>query len=310
MGDELDADFVRIAPSLIAIANTAQKRVAVAAAEFVPATLHATGLAKSDVPSWSIDTRQWVGTVGDGRPTESLLYGAVIHTKSAIKEGASTPEALAAGSQWLSASLGSLLSDTARGVEQAATYARPVAGYVRMLTPPSCGRCVVLAGKWFRMNRGFERHPGCDCIHVPAPESVAEDMRVNAVDYLHSLDESSLAKVLGSKANARTWLEFGQDSPTQTMNQLINAYRKTGGIRTAQIYGKSVKYTLEGTTRRGVAYHQMSRVRALSAMGESKDGRYRRINAPRLMPESIFQIAENKAHAERLLRDHGWLGIT
>lgn len=35
-------------------------------------------------------------------------------------------------------------------------------GYVRMLTPPSsCDRCVILAGRWYRWNQGFERHPMC-----------------------------------------------------------------------------------------------------------------------------------------------------
>src|SRR5690606_23965723 len=33
--------------------------------------------------------------------------------------------------------------------------------YVRMLTPPSCSRCTVLAGRWYRKNAGFARHPGC-----------------------------------------------------------------------------------------------------------------------------------------------------
>lgn len=309
MGEDFDASFMAIAPQLIEVANTAQERTVRLASESVPTALAATGQARADVPRWEISGRQWVGTAGDGMPTESLLYGAVTHTKNAVATGASTSEALDRGGKWLSLAMGTLLSDTARGVEGAAMYARPIGGYVRMLTPPSCGRCVVLAGKWFRKNAGFERHPGCDCVHIMTAENISGDLTTSPVAYLDSLDEAGLRKVLGSEANARAWLEFGQERPQASLNQLVNAYRKSGGIRTAQLYGKTVKYTLEGTTVRGVAGHQMRRVRALSTLARD-GGRYRRVVAPRLMPESIFKIATNQSHAERLLRDHGWLGIS
>lgn len=300
---DLDAAFLRTAPQLIEISNAAQLRVSRLAQEFIPDVLDATGQARANVPAWDIADDVFVGTSGDGRPTESLIYGALTHTKDAIGGGATYGQALEQGGQYLATAVGTMLSDTSRGMESFESASRPVSGWVRMLTPPSCGRCVILAGRRYARNRGFERHPGCDCRHIPASESVAGDLTVNADAYLGSLDDEALAKALGSKANAKAFREFGADS-----RQLVNAYRKGGGIRTAQVYGRNVRYTLEGTTRRGVAYHQMSRVRALSAMGEVKDGRYRRLTAPRLMPESIFQIAASKSHAERLLRDHGWLG--
>lgn len=300
---------MRTIPTLIEIANTAQRNVSRNAQLYIPEVLAATGQAKADRPEFDIAEDAYVGTSGDGRPTESLLYGSLTKTKEAIGNGALYVDALAQGGQYLTTALGTLLSDTQRGMEGFETYSRPIGGYVRMLTPPSCGRCVILAGKWFRKNTGFQRHPGCDCVHIPASEDIGGHMTTDPTAYLRSLAEDELAEALGSKANAQTWLEFGQDSPQQTLNQLVNAYRKGGGIQTAQVYGKNVKYVTEGTTRRGVAYFQMSRVRALSTQGEVKDGRYRRLVAPRLMPESIFQIATNREHALRLLTDHGWLGI-
>lgn len=305
---DLDAEFLRIAPALIEISNTAQARVAERATAYVPQILDATGQGTKTAPAFEIEPSRWVGTAGDGRHTETLLYGALIDAKEAISRGASYESAKRSGGEWLSRALGTLLSDTARGAVGAGMYARPVGGYVRMLTPPSCGRCVILAGKWFRKNAGFERHPGCDCIHIPASENLGGDMTTDPIEYLSGLSDDELVKVLGSKANARTWAEFGQDNPRQTLNQLVNAYRKSGGIRTAQLYGRTVKYTTEGITLRGVASAQMRRVRALSAAAK-EGGRYRQVTAPRLMPESIFQIATDKAHAERLLRDHGWLGL-
>lgn len=310
---DLDRDFLRTAPQLIAIANASQLEVSRLAQAYIPEVLAATGQSRADRPSWDISERAFVGTAGDGRPTESLIYGALTHTKDAIGSGATYAEALDKGGKYLSMALGTLLSDTSRGMESFETASRPVGGWVRMLTPPSCGRCVILAGKFFTRNRGFERHPGCDCRHIPASEAIAGDMTVDTTAYLDSLDDAGLAKALGSQANATAYREHGADS-----RQLVNAYRAPGGrrgpkglsgIKTAQVYGKNVKYTLEGTTVRGDANHQMRRVRQLSEMAKD-GGRYRRVTAPRLMPESIMQIATSKAHAERLLRDHGWLGIT
>jgi hypothetical protein len=34
-------------------------------------------------------------------------------------------------------------------------------GYIRLLTPPSCARCVILAGRFYRWSDGFKRHPNC-----------------------------------------------------------------------------------------------------------------------------------------------------
>lgn len=299
-GDFTDG-FVAIAPRLIEATNAAQFATAQSAAAYVPEVLAATGQAALDSPRWDIEPRQWVGTAGDGLPTESLLYGSVTRSKQAIAAGYATEEAILAGAKFLEQALSTLLADTARGVEGAATYSRPVSGWVRMLQPPSCGRCVVLAGKRYWKNQGFERHPACDCRHIPAGEALGNDLAVDTETYLSTLDEAALHKALGSRANVRAWEEYGADS-----RQLINAYRHGGGIRTAQVYGARVKYTLEGTTVRGIASFQMRRVRQLSAM--AKDGRYRRVTAPRLMPESIFQIATSDDHAQRLLRDHGWLG--
>lgn len=155
-----------------------------------------------------------------------------------------------------------------------------------MLQPPSCGRCVILAGKRVSTREPFLRHPGCDCRHIPASESVAEDLSVNPAEYLDGLSDDELAKALGSRANAQAWRD-GADPA-----QLINAYRRSGAVRAAQVYDRRVKYTTEATTRRGWAHSRMGA------------GRRR---APRLMPESIYQIATSRDEALRLLRLYGWI---
>lgn len=61
----------------------------------------------------------------------------------------------------------SLVQDAGRAAEVVAIAARPSIGHVRMLTPPSCSRCAVLAGRVYRYSDGFLRHPGDDCIMIP-----------------------------------------------------------------------------------------------------------------------------------------------
>lgn len=312
VGDDFDPGFLSVAPQMLAVMGTAQVRVTQRANAYLPDVLSATGQGRQDRPEWSMSDTALLGVAGDGRPTESLAYGAVTTAKTAVGEGATVAEASARGGRYLSLAVGTLLADTARSAETLGTAARPLSGYVRMLTPPSCGRCVILAGKRYRTNRAFERHPGCDCAHIPASENIAGDLTTSPTEYLNSLDDEALAKALGSKANAQAYSEYGANSM-----QLVNAYRKGGGIRPAQIptqfVGKdgriltqriTVKSTLEGTTVRGYGSHQMRKVRQLTT---TKDGRYRRVDAPRLMPESILNLAKSKPHATRMLRDHGWI---
>jgi hypothetical protein len=92
------------------------------------------------------------------------------------------------------------------------------------------------------------------------------------------------------------------------MNQLINAYRKAGAVRPAQLNGVGIKYTREGTTRRGHAYWQMSQARYIREQSVFKDGsKYLRLKAPRLMPETIYKTAKDAEDAQRLLKLYGWI---
>lgn len=308
MGEDFDSSYALIEPSLLQITDVAQSRIAVAAEEYIPAVLAETGQSRSVAPRFNVNVLSLVGTTGDGLTTEGLLYGAVIHAKQLVGAGASASQALGSSSSWLSTSVGTLLSDTGRASEGLATAARPVTGWVRMLEPPSCGRCVALAGKFFKRNAGFQRHPKCDCRHIPSTESVAGDFTVDPRAYFDSLDEAGQAHMVGSIANARAVREFDADP-----SQLINSYRKaTGGpssMQTAQVYGRDVKYTTEGTTRRGLAHKSMAHAGYARQQTNVrlKGERYFRARSPRLMPESIAKIATNKADEKRLLGLYGWL---
>jgi hypothetical protein len=289
MGDDFDASFLTVGAELLQITDVAQQRVADAARDYVPQVLVETNQSRVARARFDINTRSLVGTAGDGLPVESLLYGAVTHAKVMVGAGATSAEALAAGSSWLTTAVGTLLSDTGRASERLEMQARPVTGFVRMLNPPSCGRCVILAGKRTHTSQAFLRHPRCDCRNIPASESVAGDLTVDPRAHLDSLSDQELAHTLGSKANAAAYRD-GAD-----VNQLVNAYRRSGSVQAAQVYGRNVKYTTEATTKRGVYG------RAARASGRDVS------RAPRLMPESIDQAATDAADRMRLLRLYGWV---
>lgn len=166
------------------------------------------------------------------------------------------------------------VQDAARVSAGVAIAARPrVTGYIRMLNPPSCSRCVLLAGKWFKWNAGFERHPKCDCRHVPTAEDQADDLRTHPDQYFDSLTPDEQDAAFG-KAGAQA-IRDGAD-----IGQVVNA---RAGMSTASIGGRPVRITTVGATRRRGA-------------------------RPRLMPEQIYAIAgDDRAEARRLLAGNGYI---
>lgn len=160
--------------------------------------------------------------------------------------------------------------------------------YVRVLVPPSCDRCTILAGRIYRDLEGFARHPKCDCQHWPV-ESWAEAEAAGLVTDPQVAFERGQVRGL-SKADEQA-VRDGAD-----LQEVVNA-KRGGGRRpqgmtnaiTADIFGKTVKATLEGTTKRA-------------------EWRRKHPNLPiRLRPESIYEHAKDRDDAIRLLRLYGYI---
>src|SRR5690606_27588764 len=179
MGSEVDESWMTVGPSVLAATVAGQDAVVGFAGEYVPAVLAQTGQDVAD-PLWSPFPQAWGGTAGDGRSVQGLSYGAVAHSKQAVAQGATYRQALTAGGAWLTQALGTVISDTARSAETVHARGRRKTMYVRMLNPPSCGRCIILAGQ--RYYTAFERHPGCDCASIPVSEDVGGDFLTDPGD--------------------------------------------------------------------------------------------------------------------------------
>lgn len=311
MDGDFDQSWASISsPALVAVLQ-AQQATAERSALFVPEILG--GLNISVDAEGVPDPQAFVGVAGDGRPVESLLVGARVAAKTAVAGGASENVALAEGGRWLEMAVRTLMSDTGRAVESTGVAAHRGVGYVRMLNPPACSRCVVLAGKFYRYNTGFRRHPGCDCRHIPARESMSGDLTVDADKYFASLPAAEQDRLF-TKSGAQA-IRDGAD-----INQVVNVRRgmstaqqniagwiPKGRLETAQVYGQQIETTTEGVTRRGVAYDAMSRAGYAQRKTDVRGDRYFQAKAPRLMPEGIYRIAENREDALRLLRLYGYL---
>jgi hypothetical protein len=128
------------------------------------------------------------------------------------------------------------IADAARTATAAAGAARRVSGYVRALRAPSCSRCAILAGRWYRYSAGFNRHPHCDCVHVPAENDLAPEL---VTDTLAAIRDG---KVHGLSRAERQAIDLGADP-----SQVVNA---RDGMTTA---ADGRRYTTSGTTRSGIA---------------------------------------------------------
>lgn len=286
-------------PQLLAVVLVAQSRMVAPVPGYTADVLSETGVPTSRIAQ--TQPRALVGSAGDGRSIEGLLDLAPGVTLDALRSGAGTAIALKAGQDFLDMAVTTALWDTARHAEvlEQATYPA-VEGYVRMLNPGvhgACSRCAVLAGREYRKNQGFERHPNCRCVHIPISEASPDDFRLDGRAYFDSLSPQEQERIF-TKAGAEVIRE-GAD-----IGQVVNARRgmhtaqqsKRGWIPRGRLapqerYGRRIYTTTEGTTKRGLASRR----------------RTGRRSSDRLMPESIVELAEDRDDLLRLLRLHGYI---
>jgi hypothetical protein len=161
----------------------------------------------------------FAGVASDGRDLRSLLRQPAITALTSIGAGDSPARAMASGRFALDMIVRTQVADAVRTADGVALTARPqLPGYVRMLSLPSCSRCVLLAGRRYRWNAGFNRHPRCDCTSIPARENVAGDIRTDPKAYFRSLTPAEQDRTF-TAAGAQA-IRDGAD-----IGQVVNARR-------------------------------------------------------------------------------------
>lgn len=291
MGSDFGRSWETIGPRIVALVAAGQVAAGREAEPYVARVLDETDQLADRVARPAI--APLVGVSAEGLPLAEVLQGGIITARARIGEGAGVAEALAAGGRWLDMASTSIVADAGRSATSVSIAARPdVGGYVRMVNTPSCSRCVILAGRFYRWNSGFPRHPRCDCVHIPASENIAGDMRTDPELYFWSIDSAEQDRIFG-KAGAEV-IRSGAD-----MNQVVNARR--GMYTTAE--GQLATRT--GTSRRGFAGQRMEA--AGSTVEQLSARRVRTVRQARLMPETILATATSREQAIEMLHRYGYL---
>ena len=248
----------------------------------------------------SVRPAAFAGLAADGRALDSLLYLSVITTKQGIGGGIGTQDALMRGLRRALTLSSSEVTQAGRGAVGASMAGkRTIQGYVRVVNPPACARCIVLAGKEYGWNSGFQRHPRCDCVHLPTTLIARRQHRgyIDPQSYFGNLSRAEQDRIF-TAAGARAIRE-GAD-----IGQVVNARR---GMYTSTAYGRTLRATREGTTTRGFYYRQERARDIARGRVPANIGRQYRLMSPRLLPEQIFELAGSRDEAIAMLRRFGYL---
>ncbi|MFM9473963.1 VG15 protein [Streptomyces scabiei] len=244
----------------------------------------------------TVDPAAFAGIASDGRPLPTLLFQPAITTYTTLAAGADPRTALLAGMNQMAMMVSTQIADASRAATSVAMTAHPrCVSYVRVVKLPACGRCIVLAGRQYSYSTGFQRHPKCDCGMDPTHSDEEWRAIPGPEELVAQMSPQEQRRRLGAAAVEA--LAKGAD-----LAQVVNARR---GMQTLT-GGRKGPTTTEGTTLRGIAGKRLA-----IDLGADKlpRQRYRRSNAPRLMPEEILRQTKGSSREEqlRLLKLHGYI---
>lgn len=273
-----------VAGRLLTLVSSALVEAARGSQDYVAAVLQAQG-ADPD-PFGEVPAGAFGKSASDGRDLASLLAYPDFEASSFVDGGMLQDQASAVAQRHLERIVATQVADAARvSTGVAVVNDRAAKGYVRLLTLPSCNRCIILAGQFYRFNDGFERHPQCDCVHQPAAEVVEPPSPREVYDSLSDEDR----RKAGWSGHDQRAIDDGA-----ALNQVTNAKR---ALKSVSIAGRQVKATGVGTTKRSLAGQ---RLRAAGAK-----------RVVRFTPEQIYLDADREGLSREetvaVLKRHGYI---
>lgn len=285
MGDDFDAGWSRVGPVALAALMEAQRQMTEAAADYVPKVLRQTGI--PDQPEGEFRPESLVGIASDGRRLDTLAYGAVTEAKTAVSKGADAPQALAQGVNWLDLMAKLQIADAARQAVGVMTASRKnLSGTVRVLNPPSCQRCAILAGRWYRWSSGFLRHPHCDCVNLPTRDAKWAEAEGFITDPMEAYRQGHIRDLTEAQKFA---IDNGAD-----IGQVVNATRGMSTTATRRRAPRS------GRTTTATPVVTPGAPDLLAGLARSRPEGI-------LTPEGIYREARSRDEAIAMLRDLGYI---
>lgn len=289
-----------VLPDASGLLVEAQAAGAQIGADYVGAEADALGAGRgARVSPWG-----FAGVASDGRSLTSLLAQPFVQTLTALSAGAPPDLALQAGAYSLDRVVTTQIQDAGRTAEAVGIAATPdIKGYLRSVEPGACPRCIILAGRFYRFNDGFDRHPSCRCSHRPVtrdsqPQSdreIFDAMTTAEQDRTFGAKDAEAIR-LGAEPNLVVNARRGM---TTAANGQVAPDGNGGWIPASRQVRTNLErlVTTEGTSRRGLAYQRMNE-------GVPRNKRRKPV---RLMPESLLLLAKDRDDAVRLLRLHGYI---
>lgn len=241
-------------------------------------------------PEAYVDPAGFVGLTASGRPLGDILSVPFDRARERARQG-DKAGAKGHGSALMSLMVVTTLADTLRMAGAADIATRPKVGYVRELVLPSCSRCIALAGKFYKWNAGFLRHPRCDCVHRPVKANSWQEARAKG----HGQDPYEIFADMDQDERERVFTKAGAQAIADGADlfQVVNARR--GLKHWSSPNGRRFTFTTEGMGKRGFA-------RSIGA------GRRSMIARTRLTPETIYEIAGgDRERVLYLLEREGYL---
>jgi hypothetical protein len=186
--------------------------------------------------------------------------------------------------------------DAARQAESVQMVAHTVTYYIRHTEPGACALCIVLSGKHYKVNAGFQRHPPtCRCYHIPGSTTYYDPVNggpgvgtVNEIESPYHTKPADTPKALfDAMSPAQQDATFGRANAQAIrdgadLTRVVNATMNRSGLGTTITgpLGERYKGTIQGMP-----------------VGQS-----------RLIPEAIYKIAgDDDAYARRLLQQNGYI---
>lgn len=226
------------------------------------------------------------GYAPSGIDLDSYFDIPVTHTLTAIKSGLDLSDALQAGRRTLRQMAMQALEDTSVSAMGVSITQRAGVGYVRVESPDCCPRCAILAGKYYRHNQGFLRHPKCHGRNIPCKgkdKAAKQGWITNPMDRFNAMGEEEQDRIFGH-AYAQA-IRDGAD-----IYQVVNAHR---GMRPVG-RGRISMTTSEGTSRYG-----WSRMIRQYQYGQQQHRR--------LTPEGIYSFNLPREQTIELLKREGYI---
>lgn len=201
--DALELGFRRFLPIAAEAIAAGQRDAQQLAQAFVVSYVETeTGRAYRAAPMAAV-----AGTTRDGAGLRTALSGAVGVTWFRITQGAAPAEALLTGRAYLERLTSLAVSDAAeREVEHQADRSRGLLpGWTWQVVGRTCVACLdQQTGEVRRWSERGRRHPGCDCVRVPVPVGVFDEVsRPTGIQLFDQMTPSQQAAIFKADGEAK-----------------------------------------------------------------------------------------------------------